>query len=112
LKKNKSDFLVVASILVSIFVIIFILLYNAQVFYSRPAIAPIGIYLGYLVVLGILSFFATYSLFPIGLVIVSLVVALHVKSRKLKIIIIVGTLGFVVFVLAGALAFFLRSTYS
>jgi hypothetical protein len=112
LKKNKSDFLIVASILVSIFVIIFILLYNVQIFYSRSAIAPIGIYLGYLVVLGILSFFATYSLFPIGLVIVSLVVALHVKNRKLKIFIIVATLGFVVFVLAGALAFFLRSAYS
>ena len=112
MKKNKSDFLIIASILVSIFVIIFILLYNAQIFYSRSTIAPIGIYLGYLVVLGILSFFATYSLFPIGLVIVSLVVALYVKNRKLKIIIIVAALGFVVFVLAGALAFFLRSAYS
>jgi hypothetical protein len=109
LNKIKSDFLIVACIHVSIFVIVFTLLYKAQVLYSRPAFAPIGIYLGYLVVLGILSFFVTYGLLPIGLVVVSFVVALRVKNRKLKIIMIVTSLGFLVFVIAGALAFFLRS---
>jgi hypothetical protein len=101
LKEFESEYYsLVVLILFMIFIITTVFFYAIIVPYPMPFTKPMGHFF-YLL---IRAFLISRSLFPVGLVAVALLFDRIVQNRKLKIAVMVITLSFGVFFLAGVLA--------